>query len=59
MMKSREIGIIKTIEHNRAKVLFGNVEVNVSMDKLEIAKEKEMLLGKNNNGEKKQQKQKS
>jgi len=60
MMKSREIGIIKTIEQNRAKVLFGNVEVNVSMDKLEIAKEKEMLHVKNtNNGEKKQQKQKS
>jgi DNA mismatch repair protein MutS2 len=37
LMKSKEIGIIQSLKENRAKVLFGNVEMNVGLEKLEIA----------------------
>ena len=37
MFNSREIGIIKEIKENRAKVLFGNVVMNIGLEILELA----------------------
>lgn len=37
MMKSREIGTITAIDKDRAKVLFGNLVMDVGLEKLEIA----------------------
>ncbi len=37
MFKSKEIGIIKEIKENRARVQFGRIEMNVGIEKLEIA----------------------
>jgi DNA mismatch repair protein MutS2 len=37
MMKSKEIGIIQSVKDNRAKVLFGKIEMSVGLEKLEIA----------------------
>lgn len=37
MLKSKEIGIVKSLKNERAKVLFGKIEMNVGIEKLEIA----------------------
>jgi hypothetical protein len=37
MLKSKEIGVIRELKENRALVQFGRVEMNVGIEKLEIA----------------------
>lgn len=36
LLKSKEIGIVKSIKENRAIIIFGKVEMNVALEKLEI-----------------------
>lgn len=36
LLKSKETGIVKSVKENRAIILFGKVEMNVALEKLEI-----------------------
>ncbi|MBK7691836.1 MAG: DNA mismatch repair protein MutS [Bacteroidetes bacterium] len=36
LLKSKEIGMVKSIKENRAIILFGKVEMNVGLEKLEV-----------------------